>query len=57
MKIDPGNLNCDTARDEYARGYDTGMADAYDSISPETGDEYTWYDQGYKDGYEEMNKE
>jgi hypothetical protein len=58
MSNDPGDrIDCDTAREEYSRGYTTGMADGYDDLPPETGDEHSWYDQGYRDGYDEMSKE
>lgn len=54
--IDPGNTNCDTANSEYSKGYDAGMADGFDNLPSQSGNE-TWYDEGYQDGYEDINKE
>ena len=56
MNNDPGNCNCDTANNEYSKGYDAGMADGYDNIQPIENDN-TWFYDGYSDGYEEMTKE
>jgi hypothetical protein len=55
--IDPGNVReCETAENEYHKGFDAGLADGFDNLPYQAGNE-TWYDDGYRDGYIDINQE
>jgi len=56
--IDPGSTrDCQTAENEYSKGFDAGLADGFDNLSPETKLDNDWYNDGYNDGYQEMNSD
>jgi hypothetical protein len=56
-RFDPGNCHCETAYDEYGKGYDAGLADGYDNLPQSTENNNDWYDQGYQDGYKDISEE